>query len=160
MSWARLYRLLTHQQWLKVIWLDEAYIYLGDDWGHIFITWHADEKFFDECLVPTFKQSPIHVMVWACIMEGRKGPLVVLEYPGGKGSGMNTKRYCEQVLDGVLKGFYGKMKQEHGRVHFQQDNVLCHTSRQMRKWFDDKGILLFYHPPNSPNLSPIEPVWH
>jgi len=30
----------------------------------------------------------------------------------------------------------------------------------MKKWFNDHGIPLFYHPPNSPDLSPIEPVWH
>jgi arsenate reductase-like glutaredoxin family protein len=93
-------------------------------------------------------------------MEGRKGPLLMLEYPGGKGGGMNTKRYCEQVLDGVLMDFYGKAKLEHGRVQFQQDNVSCHTSKCTKKWFNDHGILLFYHPLNSPNLSPIEPVWH
>ena len=59
------------------------------------------EEYLDECLVPTFKQLPVHIMVWGCIMEGRKGPLVVLEYPGGKGGGMNSKRYCEQVLEGL-----------------------------------------------------------
>ena len=160
MAWARLYRLLMCQQWSKVIWSDEAYIYLGDDRGRIFITQRADEEFSDECLVPTFKQSPICVMVWACIMEGRKGPLLVLEYLGGKGGGMNTTRYCEQVLEGVLKDFYDEVKQEHGRVQFQQDNVSCHTSKHTKKWFDDHGIPLFYHLLNSPDLSPIEPVWH
>ncbi len=54
-----------------------------------FVTRHADEEFIDECLIPTFKQSPVRVMVWACIMEGKKGPLVVLDCPGGKGGGMN-----------------------------------------------------------------------
>jgi len=116
MSWARLYRPLTRQQWSKVIWSDESYIYLGDDHGRVFITRRADKEFLDECLVPTFKQSPIRVMVWACIMEGRKGPLLVLEYPGGRGGGMNTARYCEQVLDGVLKDFYSEVKQERGCV--------------------------------------------
>ena len=135
MSWARLYKPLTCQQWSKIIWSDEAYIYLGDDRGRIFITRRADEEFLDECLVPTFKQSPIRVMVWACIMEGKKGPLLVLEYPGGKGGGMNTTRYCEQVLEGVLKDFYDKAKQEHGQVQFQQDNASCHTSKRTKKWF-------------------------
>ena len=86
----------------------------------------------------------------------------MLEYPGGKGGGMNTTRYCEQVLKCVcvLKDFYDKAKQEHGRVQFQQDNVSCHTSKCTKKWFDDHDIPLFYHLPNSPDLSPIEPVWN
>jgi hypothetical protein len=94
MAWARLYHKYSLQQWARVIWSDEAYIYLGDDRGRVFVTRRPDEEYLDECLVPTFKQSPVRVMVWACIMKGRKGPLVVLEYPGGKGGGMNTRRYC------------------------------------------------------------------
>ena len=49
-------------------------------------------------------------MVWGCIVEGMKGPLVVLEYPEAKGGGMNTKWYCEQVLDGALVDFYTNVK--------------------------------------------------
>ena len=120
MSWARLYKAYERQNWSKVIWSDEAYIYIGDDWGRVFITCHAGEEYLDECLVPTFKQLSVCIMVWGCIMEGRKGPLVVLEYPGGKGGGMNSKRYCEQVLEGALGDFYAEMKQVHGRIQFQQ----------------------------------------
>ena len=76
-------------------------------------------------------------MIWGCIMYRRKGPLVVLEYPEGKGGGMNIKRYCEQVLNSVLNNFYTEVKHEHGRIHFQQNNASCHTSKQMKKWFDN-----------------------
>jgi hypothetical protein len=68
-----IYHKYSLQQWARVIWSDEAYIYLGDDRGHVFVTWRPDEEYLDECLVPTFKQSPVRVMVWACIMKGRKG---------------------------------------------------------------------------------------
>jgi transposase len=29
----------------------------------------------------------------------------------------------------------------------------------MTKWLGDHHIPIFFHPPNSPNLNPIEPVW-
>ena len=73
---------------------------------------------------------------------------------------MNTKRYCEQVLEGALMDFYAEMKKEHGQVQFQQDNASCHTSKRTKNWFTSHGIPLLYHPPNSPDLSPIEPVWY
>ncbi|KAJ3514495.1 hypothetical protein NLJ89_g2355 [Agrocybe chaxingu] len=73
---------------------------------------------------------------------------------------MNSTRYHEQVLDGVLMDFYKEMKKERGRVVFQQDNAPSHKSKVTWKWFADHGIPLLYHPPNSPDLSPIEPVWH
>lgn len=98
MSWARIYRSFKREHWKKVIWTDETYIYLGDDRRRIFVTRQPEEEFLEECLEPTIKQASLHVMVWGCIMEGRKGPLVVLDYPGGKGGGMNTK--------GILNKFW------------------------------------------------------
>jgi hypothetical protein len=99
-------------------------------------------------------------MVWGCIMDGQRGPLVVLEYPGGRGRGMNSKRYQEQVLEGVLKDFYNEMKAMKGRVIFQQDGTLSHTSILTTTWFSHENIPLLCHPPNSPGLNPIKPIWH
>ena len=56
-------------------------------------------------------------------MYGRKGPLIVLEYPGGQGGGMTAARYQEQILDGVLLDFYKQVSQENRSVTFQQDNA-------------------------------------
>jgi hypothetical protein len=43
---------------------------------------HLEEKYDKNCVVPTFKQSMVCVMVWRCIIKGKKEPLVVLEYLG------------------------------------------------------------------------------
>jgi transposase len=99
-------------------------------------------------------------MVWGCIMHGAKGPLVVLEYPGGKGGGMDSNRYREQVLEGVLLEFYEEMKKKKWVVYFQQDGAPSHTSKATKKWCEDHKIKLFPHPPSSPDVNPIEPVWH
>jgi hypothetical protein len=160
MHWARKYKPFDDGDWGKVIWSDECYIYLGDNGGRIYVTRCLDEEFEEDCLVPTFKQSSVCVMVWGCIMKGRKGPLVVLEYPGGKGGGMNTARYQEQVLEGVLKEFYEQMDAERDGVIFQQDGAASHRSKSTKKWLSDHGIPLLFHSASSPDLSPIEPVWH
>ena len=60
---------------------------LGESKGTVYVTQTADEVFHDDCMVPKYKQSDLRVMVWGCIMEGVKGPLVILEYPGGRGGG-------------------------------------------------------------------------
>ncbi|KAH9976934.1 hypothetical protein BJV74DRAFT_745083, partial [Russula compacta] len=72
--------------WQHVIWSDESYIYLGT----VYIMRSVVEAYDEDCVIPTFSQSPICLMVWGCIMEGRKGPLVTLEYPGGKGGRMTA----------------------------------------------------------------------
>jgi hypothetical protein len=98
-------------------------------------------------------------MVWGCIARGRKGSLVVVEYPGGRGGGLNSKRYLEQVLVGCLLDFYTKLKHLRGYMQFQQDGAPAHTSRATLSWLSLHNIPLFFHPPNSPDLNPIEPLW-
>jgi hypothetical protein len=157
--WARQYKGFSAADWGKVIWSDECYVYLGDDRGRIYVTRRPSEELLEECLVPTFKQSSVRVMIWGCILKGRKGPLIVLEYPGGKGGGMNSKRYQDQVLEGTLKGFYAQMKEERGPIIFQQDGAPSHTSKSTKQWFSRNHIPLLFHPASSPDLNPIEPVW-
>ena len=92
-------------------------------------------------------------------MYERKGPLIVLEYPGGKGGGMTAKRYIEQVLDGFLLDFYNEVHKRNRSVTFQQDNARCQTAKSTRRWFEQHSIQLFPHPPSSPDINSIEPCW-
>lgn len=147
------------EDWEQVIWSDECYVYIGDDRGTVYVTQSADEEYDESCFVPKFKQSLLRIMVWACIMKNSKGPMVVLEYLGGKGGGMNADRYQEQVLEHRLYDYYMERMEKMGQVVFQQDGALSHTARSMIAWFAQNSIKQFLHPPSSPDLSPIEPLW-
>ncbi|GLB37419.1 putative DDE superfamily endonuclease [Lyophyllum shimeji] len=160
MRWMRMYRQWGEEDWGKVEFSDECYIHLDDKQGRVWVTRRVDEALEDDCLVSTFSQSTIRVMVWAVVMLGQKGPLVVLDYPGGKGGGMNTQRYREQVLEGALLDFHTRMKAVKGNVIFQQDNAPSHKSKGTKQWLASHGIPLLFHPSGSPDLNPIEPVWH
>ena len=160
LRWAEDFDGIDDQEWDNLCSSDECYIELDDSKGRIYVTRSADEEYDENCLVPKFKQSPVKVMVWACVMRGVKGPLVVLEYPGGKGGGMNTDRYISQVLEAHLGPFYHRMEKERPGIVFQQDGAPSHTAKVTKKWLADHGIDLFPHPPNSPDLNPIEPLWH
>ncbi|KAJ7585332.1 hypothetical protein C8J56DRAFT_788619, partial [Mycena floridula] len=103
------------------------------------------EEMLEECLVPTFEQSSVHFRVWGCIMKGVKGPLLVLEYPRGKGGGMNSERYQKQVLDGKLLKFYADMNAEQPGTLFQQDDAPAHHSKSTQRWFGHHQIPLFSH---------------
>src|SRR5947208_16097129 len=98
-------------------------------------------------------------MVWGCIAHGRKGPLIVVEYPGGRCGGLNSKRYLEQILEGPLWDFYSKLKHLRGYAQFQQDGAPAHQSCATLTWLSHHNIPLFFHPPNSPDLNPTEPLW-
>jgi transposase len=145
--WAKMNKTLKSRDWDRVIFTDECYVWVSDKCGRIFVTRRKDERLLEECLVPAFKQSSVHVMFWGCIAEGRKGPLVVMEYPGGKGGGMNSKRYQEQVLEGPFWDFYTCLKRERRSIQFQQDGAPCHRSKSTIKWLDDHKVPLFFHHP-------------
>ena len=43
---------------------------------------------------------------------------------------------------------------------FQQDGAPSHTSKLAKQWLVDHRISVFPHPPSSPDVNPIELVWH
>jgi len=150
---------MTAEDWRHVIWSDKCYVYIGDKKGTVWVTCSADEVFHEDCLVPTFKQLPIRIMIWGCILEGQKGPLVVLDYPGSCGGSMTAQRYQDQVLNGPLHDFYQEMSEERGIVVFQEDGAPSHRAKSTCEWLDWNGIQSFPHPASSPDLNPIEPLW-
>jgi transposase len=99
-------------------------------------------------------------MIWSCIGLGWKGPIVVLDYPGGKGGGMTAKRYQEQVLEAVLKDIYVDLEEKLGGMHFQQDGAASHRAKSTTKWLEQHNIRLLFHPASSSDLNPIERAWH
>lgn len=142
-----------------IIWSDECYVQVGDTPGAIYVTRTAGEEYAEDCTVPTFKASNLRVMVWGAIARKSKGPLIVLEYPGGRGGGMNTERYISQVLEGPLLGYYEGLVGERNHMYFMQDGASCHKSKRTKEWLDKACITLHPHPPSSPDLNPIEPCW-
>jgi hypothetical protein len=102
----------------------------------VWVTCGVDEEFDDACVIPTFKQSSLCIMVWACIMKGDKGPLVVLEYPGGQGGGMTMDRYQVQVLERVLFNYYWQKSEEKCQVVFQQDGAPLHCAKSTTAWLN------------------------
>lgn len=110
--WAMQFRKVGWRYFEDVVFSDESYIYIGGNAGRIFVTRKDDEEFEQDCMIPTFKQSSIRIMVWGCIALGYKGPLISLKYEGGRGGGMSAKKYQEQVLDGPMLSFFQELRKK------------------------------------------------
>jgi transposase len=87
--------------------------------------------------------------VWAGISWNGPTPIIILE---GK---MDAIGYVE-ILQKGLKPFL-----DHTIPHrFMQDNDPKHTSRLAGKWITDHNINWWKTPPESPDINPIENLWH
>lgn len=159
-EWARKFEDWGSEDWAWVIWSDKVYVVLGDRKHTVFVMRNPQEEFPKDCVIPKFKQSNLRIMAWSCIMKGKKGPLVVLDYPGGRGGGMTAVRYQEQVLEKVVHHFHQEANEERGWVSFEQDGAPLHTVKSTIKWLERNLVETMPQPAGSPDIVPIEALWH
>jgi len=95
-------------------------------------------------------KHPFKVMVWAGI--SKKGATKMCLLSGS----VNSAAYQEVLRTHLLPFFRERLPD--GRL--QQDNAPCHTSKSTLKFLKDNNVSLFPTPPESPDLNPIENMWH
>ena len=103
---------------------------------------------------PYAKGKEVKVMVWGAFWRRERSDLYKLARDfEAKKMGYSANSYLELLNDNLL-GIW-----EPGLI-FMQDNALIHTTKKVKKWFDENGITIIDWPPYSPNLNPIEHVWY
>ena len=110
-------------------------------------------------MVQTYSKSrDISVMVWGCFwfIQGkiRRSDLYLLDRDFESKNHRYSARSYLEVLDDQMPKCW-----EPGLI-FMQDNASIHTAYSVRQWFVDMGIPVVDWPPFSPDLNPIEHIWH
>ncbi|QRV77839.1 Transposable element Tc1 transposase [Ceratobasidium sp. AG-Ba] len=158
----------TERDWNSVAWTDEAIFETGERSGRKMVTRRPGEENLPTTIVPTFRSGRKTLIVSAVIAHGRKGPItrVVPAAKQAKGSarrsagGMTGEDYVEQVLEGPLIKFYRHLEKERGRyIYLVEDGSGPHRRKSTQAARDRLGIKSLPHPPSSPDLNPIEPLW-
>ena len=98
-------------------------------------------------------KHPIKVHVWGGI--SKKGPTQVCIFEGV----MDATLYCN-ILQQTLVPFLQDKFPEPCMHRFMQDNDPKHTSRAAQQFFAQTGINWWRTPPESPDMNPIENLWH
>ena len=98
-------------------------------------------------------KHPVKVHVWAGI--SKKGPTGICIFEGI----MDAPFFC-QILRRTLLPFLQEKFPAPNSHRFMQDNDPKHCSRAAQKFYDEVGINWWRTPPESPDLNPIENLWH
>lgn len=99
--------------------------------------------------LPFRPKHPVKVHVWAGI--SLKGATQVCIFDGI----MDADLYIE-----ILKSSLLPFLQDFQNHRFMQDNDPKHTSRKAAKFMDENGINWWKTLPESPDINPIENLWH
>ncbi len=115
--------------------------------------WHkTNTAFHKKNIIPTVKHGGGSVMVWCCFAASGPGRLVIIN--GTMNSAIYQKILKENVRPSVCD-----LKLKCTWV-MQQDNDPKHTSKSTSEWLKKNKIKVLECPNQSPDLNPIEMLWH
>lgn len=156
LSFAEGYKDWTAEQWDKVLFSDEKTFYGLGHCGQVWVRRPAGEA---NALLPEYtvhKQAhPVKLGAWGCFSAKGVGYLKMYEET------MNAAM-MRRTLDGELlpsaRLFFTQDPPE--QWYFLHDNDKKFKSNLVNEWIHNHGIAVLDFPPYSPDLNPIENLWH
>ncbi len=135
----------------SVLWSDESKfdILVGNHRCHVL---QAKEEGDLPACYQCSVQKPASLMVWECISAYGMGSLHILE------GTMNAERHIKVLEQHMLPSRWRLFQ---GRpCVFQRDNAKPHTAAITTAWLRSRRVRMLNWPACSPDLSPIENIWH
>lgn len=93
----------------------------------------------------------LQVHVWGAISRRGVAPLAIFQ-------GIMDSVFYQRILEEHLLPFVRTVYPDGHR--FMQDNDPKHVSRSTRAWMEEHHVNHWPTPPESPDLNPIENMWH
>jgi hypothetical protein len=164
LNFARAFIHWTIEDWRRVIFTDEMGMQTGANQGQVWVWRYPDEEYNEDLCATIHKSGFKKIKVWGAMQYDKLSKLVVLIEKKGEGK-MKAKDYVDQIMDGELLDFWMSSMEELGDVKVMEDGAGYHmgAASRRREQYEQDG----WHgwgpgtwPSNSPDLNPIENLWH
>ena len=119
----------------------------------------------DKYLASSFKSGCVTIMIWGCFSGTRISPLLTFEQ-----GGIGSDEYMDIPYDRLLSMVDDLLQLPEGMdmvevadentLLFMHDNAPCHKTEDIHDLLQENNIPVMTWPANSPNLNPIENLWH
>lgn len=151
LNFAKKYKNESPNFWNNILFTDESKFEIFGAKKPPKIWRNKNEAFSDKNVVKTIKHGGGSVMVWGCMAASGVGNLVFIE------STMKKEDYLNILKTHVAPSVH-KLGLSQSWI-FQQDNDPKHSSRIVKEWLLYRTPKTLDHPPQSPDLNPIEHLW-
>jgi transposase len=141
----------TEEEWNKIVYTDESKYNLHDSDGRVFVWRRVGEEFHEDCIVTTYKSGDKGWMVWGAIGWKGVGPLHFC-------TENVTSTYYIEMLEEVLPSCVAMLDMD-DEFQLLQDNAPAHKAKKTMAYIESYGLPTLPHPPQSPDLNPIEHMW-
>ena len=147
---AKAHRSRSIGAWAHVVYSDESSFKLFGRRTRSLVWRKPTEKYHTDCVTPTVKFGGGSLMVWGWMSASGVGRLYRVE------GSMNQSQYISVLKNEMLPSAKERF---HSNFIFQHDNAPCHAAKSVKAFLEGENITLLQWPPQSPDLSPIEPLW-
>ena len=150
LSFARGFLHFTDQEWDAMIFSDEVHFCLGHH-GQVWVQRPPGAAYDPQYCKPP-DEALYKVTLWGCFCSKGIGAGRIFE-------GELNKQLYRDILEHNFKQTYQHFY-PHQLFRFLQDNASPHYNPEVNTWMHNHGIHILEFPPRSPDLNPIENLWH